>query len=94
MDSCALIKPAEFASLLGITTNAFYQRDMRGELPPPVMRQNRYVRYRAGDIREWLNGLTVSNPPPPEEQEVSRPRRGRRRMSTTTDSHSKLSAAR
>lgn len=37
-DSCALISPAEFASLLGITTNAFYQRDMRGEFPRPVMR--------------------------------------------------------
>ncbi|KIP18593.1 hypothetical protein KTF23_27600 [Burkholderia multivorans] len=77
-DACALISPAEFASLLGITTNAFYQRDMRGEFPPPVMRQNRYVRWRTADVRGWLNGLTV-NHAVLTEQGMDTPRRGRRR---------------
>lgn len=84
MDSCALIKPAEFATLFGITTNAFYQRDVRGEFPSPVMRKNRCVRWRAQDVRDWLQKLVPQEPAqreaaPTNRKEFDGPRRGRRR---------------
>ncbi|WP_250514264.1 AlpA family phage regulatory protein [Caballeronia sp. INDeC2] len=70
LDPCALISPKEFACLLGITPGAFYQRNMQGEFPRPAMSRNRCVRWRAADVREWLNGLnTIAK------------RRGRRRRS-------------
>jgi predicted DNA-binding transcriptional regulator AlpA len=64
LDASALISPKEFASLLGIKPGAFYQRNMRGEFPRPAMSRNRCVRWRAADVREWLNGLhTVTQRP-------------------------------
>lgn len=61
LDPSTLISPKEFACLLGIKPGAFYQRKMRGEFPRPAMSRNRCVRWRAADVREWLNGLnTVS----------------------------------
>lgn len=59
LDPSALISPKEFASLLGIKPGAFYQRNMRGEFPRPAMSRNRCVRWRAADVREWLNGLNT-----------------------------------
>jgi predicted DNA-binding transcriptional regulator AlpA len=64
LDPSALISPKEFASLIGIKPGAFYQRNMRGEFPRPAMSRNRCVRWRAADVREWLNGLnTVAQRP-------------------------------
>lgn len=59
LDPSALISPKEFACLLGITPGAFYQRNMQGEFPRPAMSRNRCVRWRAADVREWLNGLNT-----------------------------------
>lgn len=59
LDPSALISPKEFACLLGITPGAFYQRNMQGEFPRPAMSRNRCVRWRAADVREWLNGLNA-----------------------------------
>ncbi|MGF6858180.1 putative DNA-binding transcriptional regulator AlpA [Paraburkholderia sp. CI3] len=70
LDPSALISPREFACLLGITPGAFYQRNMLGEFPRPAMSRNRYVRWRAADVRAWLNDLNAAAP-----------RRGRRRKS-------------
>jgi predicted DNA-binding transcriptional regulator AlpA len=70
LDPSALISPKEFACLLGITPGAFYQRNMQGEFPCPAMNGNRCVRWRAADVRTWLNDLNASTP-----------RRGRRRKS-------------
>lgn len=60
LDPSALISPKEFACLLGITPGAFYQRNMQGEFPRPAMSRNRCVRWRAADVREWLNGLNTA----------------------------------
>jgi len=57
MAASALITPAEFAELLVVSENAFYQRRAKGELPQPAIVQNRYLRWRAGDVREWLEAL-------------------------------------
>jgi predicted DNA-binding transcriptional regulator AlpA len=70
LDPSALISPKEFACLLGITPGAFYQRNMHGEFPRPAMKRNRCVRWRAADVRIWLNDLNAVAP-----------RRGRRRKS-------------
>jgi predicted DNA-binding transcriptional regulator AlpA len=69
LDPSALISPKEFACLLGITPGAFYQRNMQGEFPRPAMSRNRCVRWRAADVREWLNGLNTV------EQRRGRPRK-------------------
>lgn len=60
LDPSALISPKEFACLLGIKPGAFYQRNTQGEFPRPAMSRNRCVRWRAGDVREWLNGLNAA----------------------------------
>ncbi|HDR9036011.1 TPA: hypothetical protein QDB07_003513 [Burkholderia vietnamiensis] len=70
LDPSALISPKEFACLLGITPGAFYQRNMLGEFPRPAMNRHRCVRWRAADVRAWLNDLGVAGP-----------RRGPRRQS-------------
>jgi predicted DNA-binding transcriptional regulator AlpA len=59
LDPSALVSPKEYACLLGITINAFYKRNNLGEFPRPAMSRNRCVRWRAGDVREWLNGLNA-----------------------------------
>lgn len=71
LDPSALISPKEYACLLGIKLGAFYERNSKGKLPRPALIEHRCVRWRAGDVRDWLNGL---NP-------VAQ-RRGRRRRAT------------
>ncbi|MCP1174484.1 helix-turn-helix transcriptional regulator [Ralstonia chuxiongensis] len=82
-DPLALISPTEFATLLGITTNAFYQRDGRGEFPRAVIRKNRCVRWRAVDVREWLQTLVPQEPARRDvpAADFNAPRRGRPRKS-------------
>lgn len=82
-DPLALISPTEFATLLGITTNAFYQRDGRGEFPRAVIRKNRCVRWRAADVREWLQTLVPQEPARLDvlAEGSNTPRRGRPRKS-------------
>lgn len=62
MAASALITPAEFAELLVVSENAFYQRRAKGELPDPAIAQNRYLRWRAGDVRAWLDALCPAEP--------------------------------
>jgi len=62
LDPSALISPKEFACLLGITPGAFYQRNMQGEFPRPAMNRHRCVRWRAGDVRDWLDNLDAVAP--------------------------------
>lgn len=57
LDPSALISPKEFACLLGIKLGAFYERNSKGKLPRPAMAKHRCVRWRAGEVREWLNEL-------------------------------------
>jgi predicted DNA-binding transcriptional regulator AlpA len=71
LDPSALISPKEFACLLGIKQGAFYERNSKGKLPQPAMTEHRCVRWRAGDVREWLNSLNSAAQ-----------RRGRRRAET------------
>jgi len=83
-DPLVLIGPAEFAALIGITVGAFRQRDMLGEFPQAVMRQNRCVRWRVSDVREWLHGLTPQDKRHVAKVDVNgvpKPRRGRKRQS-------------
>jgi len=83
-DPIALIGPAEFAALIGITVNAFRQRDFLGEFPQPVMRGNRCVRWRVADVREWLQGLQPQQKRSVAKVDangISKPRRGRKRQS-------------
>lgn len=62
MAESALITPAEFAELLGMTRNSFYQRRYKGNLPDPVIAENRCLRWRVGDVRAWLAALYATEP--------------------------------
>ncbi|WP_141715400.1 helix-turn-helix transcriptional regulator [Burkholderia ubonensis] len=77
MDNAALLNPDEFGELIGKTRNAIYHMLCRAPdtLPMPVFRQNRYVRWRAGDVRAWINSLPGAQP----REIADQPRRGRRR---------------
>lgn len=63
MAASALITPAEFAELLVVSMNAFYLRRWKGELPDPAVTQNRYLRWRVGDVRVWLDALCPTDTP-------------------------------
>jgi predicted DNA-binding transcriptional regulator AlpA len=64
MDRSALVTADEFGELIGKSRNAVYHMLCRepDALPKPVFRQNRYVRWRAGDVRDWIDSLTVAQP--------------------------------
>ncbi|QCC02689.1 helix-turn-helix domain-containing protein [Cupriavidus necator H16] len=78
MDRCALLSPEELAELLGKSRNAIYHMLRRDEdsFPQPVLRQNRCIRWRAGDVRDWIDSLSSAKP---REIETAR-RRGRPRQ--------------
>ncbi len=78
MDKSALINADELGQLLGKTRAAIYQILCMesGQLPAPVFRQNRYVRWRAGDVRDWLESLAVA----PVREIAGKERRGRPRQ--------------
>lgn len=79
MDRCALLTPEDLAELLGKSRSAIYHMLRRDEdsFPQPVMRQNRCIRWRAGDVRDWINGMVGAKP-----REISTVRgRGRPRKS-------------
>lgn len=64
MDRSALLTPAELGELIGKSANAVYHmlcRESAG-LPTPVFRQHRYVRWRVGDVKDWIEGLPIAAP--------------------------------
>ncbi len=55
----ALLTTREAAALLGSTERSMVTRHCRGEdLPPRVRVGSRGVRYRLGDVREWVRSHT------------------------------------
>lgn len=78
MDGAALLTPDEFGELIGKTRNAIYHILCRdpAALPTPVFRQNRYVRWRASDVRDWIKNLPSAQP----REIAEKPRRGRPRQ--------------
>ena len=61
MDGAALLSVIELAQLLGKSPNALYHVLCLkpDELPKPVFRQHRYIRWRASDVRDWLESLEM-----------------------------------
>lgn len=59
MDDDALILAAEFGELLGVNRNGIYYRLSTGNLIEPVIKRSKQVRWRSGDVREYLRGLAV-----------------------------------
>lgn len=58
LDSLVLISPIEVAGVIGApTVGAVYTALSRGELPEPLIRGNRRIRWTVGQIREHLHGL-------------------------------------
>ncbi|HDR9496358.1 helix-turn-helix transcriptional regulator [Burkholderia stabilis] len=62
MAESALITPAEFAALMGLSRSSFYQRRYKGDLPDPVIAENRCLRWRVRDVRAWLGALYAAEP--------------------------------
>ncbi|MDR6383992.1 helix-turn-helix transcriptional regulator [Paraburkholderia caribensis] len=57
LDPAALLTADEFAALLCINRASIDYRLHLGKIPRPVIRENRCVRWRVSDVREWLNSL-------------------------------------
>ena len=57
LDPAVLITADEFAALMCITRAAFDFRLHIGKVPNPVIRENRCVRWRVSDVREWLEAM-------------------------------------
>ena len=76
MDRASLLTAQELGQLLRKSSNAIYHMLCREPeaLPKPVFRQNRYLRWRVGDVRDWIDAL-----PSAEIQGNTTSRRGRPR---------------
>ena len=62
-DDTCLITLDEYAQLLGTTGGAMAVKRCHGELAEPAIQGGKLLRWRAGDVREWLRQLTVDNRP-------------------------------
>jgi predicted DNA-binding transcriptional regulator AlpA len=52
-----LLTRNELSEALGASPRLFEQLSIKGEGPRPIKLGHRTVRYRAGDIRDWLQSL-------------------------------------
>jgi predicted DNA-binding transcriptional regulator AlpA len=57
LDPAALITAGEFAALLCVNAASIEYRLKVGRIPRPVVRENRCVRWRVSDVREWLEAM-------------------------------------
>ena len=60
-----LLTPQTLASLLGMATQTIYNRYSTGGNLPPAIKLGRLLRFRVGDVREWLKAQEVKSHPPP-----------------------------
>lgn len=61
LDELVLISPLDVASVIGApTVGAVYTALNRGELPQPLIRGNRRIRWTVGQIREHLRELEAA----------------------------------
>lgn len=56
-DSDRLLKVDEVAELVGLTRNSIYSLSSRGQIPS-VRIGTRTVRFREGDVAEYIDGLS------------------------------------
>ncbi|WP_211622753.1 helix-turn-helix transcriptional regulator [Paraburkholderia domus] len=57
LDASTLITADELAAILCVSRQSIDFRLRAGKIPRPVVREKRCVRWRAGDVREWLDGM-------------------------------------
>jgi len=50
-----LLRVADVAALLGTSTRSVWRYSRAGRMPPPVRLTRRTVRWRAGELRAWLD---------------------------------------
>lgn len=61
LDPMVLVSPLDVASVIGApTVGAVYTALNRGELPEPLIRKNRRIRWTVGQIREHIQNLEVA----------------------------------
>lgn len=61
LDAMVLVSPLDVASVIGApTVGAVYTALNRGELPEPLIRGNRRIRWTVGQIRDHIHGLEVA----------------------------------
>lgn len=53
----ALVNALELAELLGTDRSCLYGDLRKGRIVKPVIHRQRQIRWRAGDIRDWLRNL-------------------------------------
>lgn len=69
-----LIGVREVAALLRTSPAAVYKRLERGMAPPPCVSTGNQIRFRVGDVRNWLRSLQVTEPEEGASKKIGRPR--------------------
>lgn len=60
--SAQFVTAAEFASILRISRRTLFRLRARGDLPAPVSVSTNIVRWRACDVRAYLDALAIRKP--------------------------------
>ena len=77
-DDACLIDASEYGQLMGgISTSAVLQKRFLGELAEPAIQGGKVLRWRAGDVRQWLKDLRKDTRPDPAapQRRTGRPRK-------------------
>lgn len=60
LDDAVLISPVELAAVIGApSVGAVYTSLARGELPEPLVRENRRLRWSVGQIRNHISSMVT-----------------------------------
>jgi prophage regulatory protein len=55
----ALLRIRDLSKLVGLSAGSIYRKIGEGGFPKPLRIGERSVRWRVGDVRAWLNGLSA-----------------------------------
>ena len=58
-----LLRRREVEAVVGLGRSTIYAKVADGSFPRPVNVTSRDVRWRASEVREWIEGLPTKRPP-------------------------------
>lgn len=53
----SLVSPADVCRIAGIGRTTLFYLVREEKIPQPIIRQHRCVRWRLGDVRDWLDAV-------------------------------------
>lgn len=82
-----LLSADEGAALIGVSVRSFHMLRNRPGFPAPVVLGPRYVRWKANDIRAWVEALATSAEKSPEPAQLARPEARQKRREKLAARH-------